>query len=69
MAINIRHTYNTHVTILLYTEDNIILRYDDCGLMDDIQEQVCELLVKHNFVSADVCSAETGEILMVIERT
>jgi hypothetical protein len=37
--------------------------------MDDIAEQVCEVLVKHNFAYADVCSAETGEVLMVIERT
>jgi hypothetical protein len=37
--------------------------------MDDIAEQVCEILIKHNFAYADVCSAETGEVLMVIERT
>lgn len=69
MAINVQHTYCTHVFIVLYTEDCITLRCNDCGTMDDIQERVCELLVKHNFVSADVCSEETGEILMIIERT
>ena len=70
MAINIRHTYATHVTVVFYDDDaGISLRYDDCGSMDDIAEQVCEVLVKHNFAYADVCSAETGEVLMVIERT
>lgn len=70
MAINIRHTYTAHVTVVFYDDDmRISLRYDDCGSMDDITEQICEVLVKHNFAYADVCSAETGEVLMVIERT
>jgi hypothetical protein len=37
--------------------------------MDDIAEEVTEIVVRHNFEYADVCSAETGEILMVVERT
>ena len=69
MAINIRHTYNAHVEICFYTDGGYTLRCHDCGEMDDIAEKVCEILVKHNFVSADVCSAETGEVLMIIERT
>lgn len=70
MAINIRHTYNTHVEICYYSDDNYTsLRCHDCGEMDDIAEKVCKILVKHNFSYADVCSAETGEVLMIIERT
>ena len=69
MAINIRHTYSAHVEIIFYADDGITLRCNDCGQMDDIAEQVCEVLVKHNFAYADICSAETGEVLMVIERT
>lgn len=69
MAINVRHTYRTHVEVCYYTEDGYTLRCRDCGQMDDIAEEVCEILVKHNFSYADVCSAETGEILMSIERT
>jgi hypothetical protein len=69
MAINIRHTHSAHVSVVFYGDDGISLRYDDCGQMDDIAEQVCEVLVKHNFSYADVCSDETGEVLMVIERT
>lgn len=69
MAINVQHTYCTHVTIFLYAEDGMTVCCKDCGTMDDIQERVCELLVKHNFVSADVCSEEMGEILMIVERT
>lgn len=68
MAINIQHTYSTHVEICYYTDDGYTLRCLDCGQMDDIAEQVCEVLVKHNFSYADVRSAETGEILMEIER-
>lgn len=70
MAINIRHTYTSHVAVSFYSEsDGFSLRYDDCGSMDDIAERICEVLVKHNFDYADVCSSETGELLMVIERT
>ena len=69
MAINIRHTHSAHVEITFYAEDGITLRCRDCGQMDDIAEHVCVNLVQHKFVSADVCSAETGEVLMIIERT
>ena len=69
MAINIRHTYNAHVEICYYSDDGYTLRCNDCGEMDNIAERVCEVLVKHNFSHADVCSAETGEVLMIIERT
>ena len=69
MAINIRHTYSTHVEVCYYTDGGYTLRCRDCGQMDDIAEQVCEILVKHNFSYADICSAETGEVLMVVERT
>ena len=69
MAINIRHTYNAHVEICYYSDEGYTLRCNDCGEMDDIAERTCEILVKHNFSYADVCSAETGEVLMIIERT
>lgn len=69
MAINIRHIYSAHVEIVFYTDDGITLRCRDCGQMDDIVKQVCEVLIKHNFSYADICSAETGEVLMIIERT
>lgn len=69
MAINIHHTYNTHVEIIFYADNGVRMRANDCGMMDDISEEVCDILVKHNFTQADVCSAETGEILMIIERT
>lgn len=69
MAINIRHTYSTNVEITFYGEDGIILRCRDCGKMDDIAEQVCEVIIKHNFSYADICSANTGELMMVVERT
>jgi len=69
MAITIKHTYSTNVEVRYYADNGYTLRCRDCGQMDDIAEQVCEVLVKHNFSSADICSTETGEILMVIERT
>lgn len=69
MAINIHHVYRTNVEIHYYTDDGYTLRCRDCGHMDDIAEQVSETLVKHNFSYADVCSVETGEVLMVVERS
>ena len=69
MAINIHHTYNTDVNITFYADNGVRMHTNDCGMMDDIAVQVCEVLVKHNFTHADICSAETGEVLMIIERT
>lgn len=65
MAINIRHTYCTHVEVIL----DGVFRYGATGNLDEIAESVCEYLIKHNFTIADVCSDETGEVLMVIKRT
>ena len=69
MAINTYYVYTTHVTCRFFTNDGEVLRCDDCGTLDDIHDRVCEILVKHNFTDADVCSAETGEVLMVVQRT
>lgn len=70
MAINIHHVYTTHVEIIYYpnAEDSRGLHESTVANMDEIAEHVCEVLIKHNFIYADVCSAETGEILMTIER-
>ena len=65
----VQHLYNESVTVIFYSEEGLELRYDDTGVMDDIAEQACNVLVKHNFVSADVCNAKTGELLMLIERS
>jgi len=69
MTIHTYYIYTTHVTCRFYTADGETLRCDDYGTLDDIHERACNILVKHNFINADVCSSETGEILMVIERT
>lgn len=69
MAINIRHTYNTTVEIYYYDEDGFTCNSRDNGSIDDISERVCEVLVKHNFSRAEVCSAETLDALMIIERS
>ena len=70
MAINIQHTYATHTQVnYLDREMNCGLRENVCGNMDESAEHVCEVLVKHNFNYADVCSCETGELLMIVERT
>lgn len=69
MAIKIHHTYSTNVEIRYYTDNGYTLRCRDCGDMDSIAERVCEVLVKHNFDYANICSVDTDEILMIIERT
>lgn len=69
MAINIKHTYTTYVDIHYYSKDGYTLHCRDCGDMDSIAERVCEVLIKHNFSYSDVCSADTGEVLMTIERS
>ena len=71
MAIYIEHTYSAHVEIIYYphADDTCGLHETTCGSMDEIAEHCCEILVKHNFAGADVCSSETGEVLMTITRT
>jgi len=68
MAINTYHIYTAHVTCR-FSANGITLYCNDYGTLDDIHERVCEILVKHNFTDADVCSDETGEVLMVVTRT
>ncbi len=69
MAINIHHTYSTHADVFYYDNSTLNLREYVCDNMDDIAEHVCEVLIRHNFTTADVCDSETGEVLMVVERT
>ena len=70
MAINIQHTYATHVEIsFLDNLHNYALKEQTCGSMDEIAEHACEVLVKHSFNSADVIDASTGELLLIVERT
>ena len=69
MAITVSHTYNTTVDITYYAEKDLYVNCSDTGTMDDIAERVIDVLVKHNFSYADVCSAYTGEVLMIIKRT
>lgn len=69
MAINIQHTYTTRVDIHYYGENGYTLQGHDLGDMDSIAERVCEVLIKHNFSHADVCSTKTGEVLMSLERS
>lgn len=68
MAINIRHTYTTHVDVY-YDNTTVNLHEHLCDNMDDIAEHVCEVLIRHNFTTADVCDSETGEVIMIVERT
>lgn len=69
MAINIKHTYNTTVEIYYYGEKGFTCRSRDDGSIDTISERVCKALIEHNFSRAEVCSAKTLELLMVIERS
>lgn len=63
--INIKYTYSTN-TCVLFDND---FRMPLSGTMDDIAVCVMTEMCKHNFTHADVCSEETGEVLMVIERS
>lgn len=69
MALNTSYPYTTCVICDFYTEDGISLRCNDCGSLDDIHGKICEILIKHNFDYVDVCSADTGEVLMIVQRT
>ena len=67
--ITVQHTYCTHVEIIYTANDGAGLHETTVGNMDEIMEHVCDVLVHHAFVHADVCSAETGEILMIVDRS
>ena len=68
MAINIRHIYSAHVDIYYDRKETDISEYM-VGNMDELVEHACEVLIKHNFSVAEICSYETGEILAIVERT
>ena len=69
MAIIIKHTYSTNVDIVFSSEDGYNFHQKMIGSMDDIAEHVCDMFVAHKFTAADVCDANTGEVLMILERT
>lgn len=77
MVINIQRIYATDVDIHYcsevdmhyYSEDGYVLCRQDYGNMDSITKRVSEIMVNHNFTYCDVCSEETGEVLMTFERS
>ena len=69
MAFNIQHTYCTHVEIIYTANDGAGLYETTVGNMDELMEHVYAVLVHHGFAHADVCDAETGEVLMIVDRT
>lgn len=69
MPIIIKHTYSTTVEISFMGDDQWAFRQKMTGTMDGISEHVCEMLIAHKFNSADVMDANTGEIIMQVERT
>ena len=69
MAIIIKHTYSTNVEISFIGDDQYTFRQRTSGRMDDIAEHVCEMLIAHKFNAADVMDADTGEVIMQVERT
>ena len=69
MALHVKHTYSTHVEIsYLDPIGNYSLKENQCGNMDELAEHMCEVIVKHNFTLADACDANTGELVLTVER-
>lgn len=66
MAINIHHTYTTPVEV---TYNSVMSQHIDDLDLDEIAEVVTAHMIAHCFDWADVCAANTGEVLMTIERT
>ena len=68
--ITIKHVYCTP-TQIEYTDNTKEVRMIEyyTESMDNIAEHVCDMLVKHNFYSADVLDRNTGEMLIIIDRT
>ena len=69
MAINVHFTYTTHVTVHFFANDGMTFYFDICGSLEDIAANMAEEMVKHNFNGADACDLETGEVLIMIDRT
>ena len=69
MAIIIKHTHSASVEIQFMGKDGYTFRQRITGTMDDLTEHVCDMFTEHSFTSADVYDANTGEILMQLERT
>ena len=69
MAIHVQHTYSAKVDLVFQSEEDYALHEIMTGIMDDICEHCCDVLIQHNFISAHVCDANTGEILMILKRS
>lgn len=68
--LTIKHTHTDNVIITyLDKAENYALKEERSGNMGELSEHVCDVLYSHNFAYADVCSLETGEVLMTIEWT
>lgn len=66
--IKIEYTYSVNATVIFYTQDATSFRYNDAGFIGDVVERVTDDIIKHNFVSADITDAGTGEVLATVTR-
>lgn len=70
MAINIYHSHSDVAEITYYgVMKGSGLVETLSGTMDELAEHMCDVMVKHNFVLADACSVDTGEILLIVTRS
>ena len=69
MAINIYHSHSDMVKITYYGVMKCNLVETLSGTMDELAEHMCDVMVKHNFVLADACSVDTGEMLLIVTRS
>lgn len=70
MALEISHVYADVAKITYYgaMKCNGLVETLS-GTMDELAEHMCDIMVKHNFVLADACSVDTGEILLIVKRS
>ncbi len=69
MAINVEYTWQTTTETFFYDGTTFIaLRRDDDFISETIKRDT-EIMNKHNFSEAQICSAETGDLLVHLTTT
>lgn len=69
MAINVEYHWQTTTETFFYDGTTFIAQRRDNDFISETVKRDTEIMNKHNFSEAHICSAETGELLVQLTTT
>lgn len=69
MAINVEYHWQTTTETFFYDGTTFIAQRRDNDFISETVKRDTEIMSKHNFSEAHICSAETGELLVQLTTT